>query len=91
MMWLDSACADRFGNAYPDCTPEQQKDMLDLIAYKKNAATNKELSSGVEFFALLRNLTADGFFTSKIGIEYLGYMGNTFLMEFPGCPPVPGV
>ena len=47
--------------------------------------------SAVEFFSLLRNLTADGFFTSKIGIKYLGYKGNTFLPEFPGCPPVPGV
>jgi hypothetical protein len=45
----------------------------------------------VEFFSLLRNLTADGFFTSKIGIKYLGYKGNTFVPEFPGCPPVPGL
>ena len=44
---------------------------------------------GREFFAFLRNLTADGFFTSAIGIEYLGYIGNTYLAEFPGCPPVP--
>ena len=45
----------------------------------------------MEFFAFLREMTADGFFTSKIGIKYLGYKGNTFLTEFPGCPPVPGV
>ena len=45
----------------------------------------------VDFFSLLRNMTADGFFTSKIGIKYLGYKGNTFLTEFPGCPPVPGI
>jgi len=43
------------------------------------------------FFGFLRKLTADGYFTSEIGIEYLGYIGNTFLKEFPGCPPVPGV
>ncbi len=23
--------------------------------------------------------------------RYLGYKGNTYLVEFPGCPPVPGV
>jgi gluconate 2-dehydrogenase gamma chain len=45
----------------------------------------------VEFFSFLRNFTADGFFTSKIGIKYLGYKGNTFLPEWPGCPPVPGL
>ena len=60
-----------------------------LIAYSKNALTHPEISQGIAFFALLRMLTADGFFTSKIGIQYLGYIGNTFLTEFPGCPPVP--
>ena len=91
LMWLDSTCADRFGNAYADCTQQQQKEMLDCIAYRKSAEKDATLSQGVAFFTFLRNLTADGFFTSKIGIQYLGYIGNAFLPEFPGCPPVPGV
>jgi hypothetical protein len=91
LMWLDSACADRYGKAYLDCEAGQEKEILDLIAYRKNAALGEGVSYGVEFFSLLRNLTSDGFFTSKIGIKYLGYEGNTFVMEFPGCPPVPGV
>jgi hypothetical protein len=89
LMWLDSACNDRYANVFLHCLPAQQKEILDLIAYSKNAVTHPDLSQGVAFFALLRMLTADGFFTSKIGIEYLGYIGNTFLTEFPGCPPVP--
>jgi len=89
LMWLDSACVDRYGKAYLDCAPAQQKEILDLIAYRKNAVTDPSVSQGVEFFAVFRNLTADGFFTSEIGIKYLGYIGNTFLKEFPGCPPVP--
>lgn len=91
LMWLDETCTDRYGKAYLDCAPEQQKEILDLIAYRKNAKADPSLSQGVEFFSFLRNLTADGFFTSKIGIEYLGYIGNTFLTEFKGCPPVPGL
>jgi len=91
LMWLDSACADRYGSAYLDCTQQQQKEILDLIAYRKNADSDKSLTPAVEFFAQLRNFTADGFFTSKIGIKYLGYIGNAFLTEFPGCPPVPGI
>ena len=62
-----------------------------MVAYKKNAETDPSLSQGVEFFSFLRNLTADGFFTSEIGIKYLGYIGNKYLKSFPGCPPVPGV
>jgi hypothetical protein len=91
LMWLDSTCEDRYGKRFLDCTPQQQKEILDLIAYRKNAVTDESLSQGVEFFAFLRSFTADGFFTSKIGIAYLGYVGNTFLLEFPGCPPVPAL
>jgi gluconate 2-dehydrogenase gamma chain len=91
LMWLDSTCIDRFGSSYLDCTVEQRTEMLGRIAYRKNIEQDPGVSQGIEFFAYLRNLTADGFFTSKIGIHYLGYIGNTFLSEFPGCPPVPGV
>ena len=54
--------------------------MLDLIAYRKSIAQDPGVSQGVAFFSFLRNLTADGFFTSKIGIQYLGYIGNGFLV-----------
>jgi hypothetical protein len=91
LMWLDSACSDRYGKVYLDCTPQQQKEILDQIAYRNNALTDARLSQGVEFFSFLRNITSDGFFTSEIGIKYLGYQGSAFLKEFPGCPPVPGV
>ena len=90
-MWLDEACIDRYGKTYLDCAPAQQKEIIDLIAYRKNAKVDPRLSPGIAFFSFLRNLTAGGFFTSQIGIEYLGYVGNTFLTEFKGCPPVPGL
>jgi gluconate 2-dehydrogenase gamma chain len=89
LMWLDNTCIDRYGSAYLDCTAPQQKEILDLIAYRKNAKKDPSLGQGIEFFGFLRKLTADGFFTSEIGITYLGYIGNTFVKEFPGCPPVP--
>jgi hypothetical protein len=89
LMWLDNTCIDRYGSAYLACTPQQQTEILDLIAYRKNTKKDPSLGQGVEFFGFLRKLTADGFFTSEIGIEYLGYIGNTFVKEFPGCPPVP--
>jgi gluconate 2-dehydrogenase gamma chain len=89
LMWLDNTCIDRYGKTYLDSTAEQKKEILDLIAYKKNASKDPSLGQGIEFFGFLRKLTADGFFTSEIGIAYLGYIGNTFVKEFPGCPPVP--
>ena len=89
LMWLDNTCIDRYGKTYLDCAAEQQKEMLDLIAHRKNAKKDPSLGQGIEFFSFLRKLTADGFFTSEIGLEYLGYIGNAYLSEFPGCPPVP--
>ena len=90
MMWLDADCTDRYGQTYLGCSPQQQKEMLDLIAYRANAVRDPSLSQGAEFFSLLRSMTADAFFTSEIGIRYLGYVGNTFVKgDFPGCPPVP--
>jgi len=88
-MWLDGFCADRFGTTYLACSPAQKKEVLDLIAYRKSADKDAALSQGVEFFAFLRRLTSDGFYTSEIGIKDLQYIGNTFLTEFPGCPAVP--
>jgi gluconate 2-dehydrogenase gamma chain len=89
MMWLDATCNERFGKPYLECPPEQKKHILDAIAYRKNAQTDAGLSQGIEFFSFLRSLTADGYFTSEIGIKDLGYIGNSYLRDFPGCPPVP--
>src|SRR5215831_12525069 len=91
LKWLDSTCTARYSKGYLDCTPQQQKEVLNLIAYRENAKQDENLTDAIEFFSLLRSMTADGFFTSKIGIKYLGYKGNTYLTSFPGCPPVPGV
>src|SRR5258708_2748210 len=40
LLWLDGTCSDRYDKVYLDCRPEQQKEMLDQIAYKKNALAN---------------------------------------------------
>ena len=89
LMWLDSACRDRFGKVYLDCSPAEEKEILDVIAYRESSKQDPGLTPGIQFFAFLRDLTADGFFTSKIGIEYLKYIGNEALPDFPGCPPLP--
>jgi gluconate 2-dehydrogenase gamma chain len=89
LMWLDTYCIDHYGKIYLECAPEQRKEVVDLIAYRKNAKATPELFQGVAFFAFLRNMTCDGFYTSKIGIEDLQYIGNVTRSEWPGCPPLP--
>jgi hypothetical protein len=73
----------------PQIYSRTTEEILDLIAFRQNADPYPRLSPGSEFFATLRKFTVDGFFTSEIGIKYLGYIGNTYLREFPGCPEIP--
>jgi gluconate 2-dehydrogenase gamma chain len=89
LMWLDNTCTDRYGNVFLACTAEQKKEIVELIAFRKNAKADHSLRQGVSFFAFLRNMTCDAFYTSKIGIEDLQYIGNTSVREFPGCPVLP--
>jgi gluconate 2-dehydrogenase gamma chain len=89
LMWLDNFCTDRYQHTFLECGAEQKKEVLDLIAYRKNAKSDPSLSQGIAFFAKLRVMTCDGFYTAKIGIEDLKYIGNTALAQFPGCPPLP--
>jgi gluconate 2-dehydrogenase gamma chain len=74
LRWLDIQCLNRYNNAFSDCTKQQQIEMVDAIAYPAKA--KPEMQHGVAFFNRMRDLTASGFFTSKMGIEDLGYMGN---------------
>jgi len=87
--WLDNSCRDRYERTFAESKPAQKEEILDLIAYRKNAKSDSSLTQGITFFARLRRMTCDAFYTSKIGIEDLQYIGNTALAEFPGCPPIP--
>ncbi len=75
LKWLDVHCMKHYGNAFVDCTEAQRIEVVDQIAYPEQAAP--EMKPGVTFFNRMRDLTATGFYTSKIGIADLGYMGNT--------------
>jgi gluconate 2-dehydrogenase gamma chain len=74
LLWLDNLCKKSFGQKFIGLNLRQRTQILDLIAYPKNAKA--EHSQGVAFFSLIRNLTATGFYTSKMGLEDLGYLGN---------------
>jgi len=89
LMWLDTHCIDQYGKVFMACAPEQRKEILDLIAFRENAKKDPVLSHGVAFFAFVRKMTCDGYYSSKIGIADLQYIGNVTRSEWPGCPPLP--
>ena len=83
VQWLDRYCSEEFDKAFLDCTPAQQTQVLDKLAYAKTAS--QELEQARSFFVLARSLTCDGFYSSKLGFQELGYKGNTFVTEWRGC------
>lgn len=73
--WLDIQCLKLYNSPFVNCSSSQQIEMVDEIAFPEKA--KPEMAQGVAFFNTMRDLTATGFFTSKIGIADLGYVGNT--------------
>ena len=82
--WLDHQAIKQFGKNFIESSEAQQKELLDQIAYPEQAAP--DMSQGVNFFNNFRNFVATGFFTSKIGIDDLGYVGNRPTV-WNGSPP----
>lgn len=74
LRWLDMHCFNRYNHAFVDCSSSQQIAMVTDIAYPAKA--KPEMQQGVAFFNRMRDLTANGFFTSQIGLTDIGYMGN---------------
>lgn len=85
LAWLDNESRERFGHPFIESTDEQRRAVLDEIAWPKKA--RPEMSQGVAFFNDFRDLTASGFFSSRMGVTDLQYLGNTVVAEWKGCPP----
>jgi gluconate 2-dehydrogenase gamma chain len=83
--WVNAECRRRFGHGFVSCVDVQRRTLLDAIAYPAKAAP--EMKPGVDFFNNFRNMTASGFFSSRIGIADLGYVGNRPIAQWDGTPP----
>jgi hypothetical protein len=81
---LDKLSQDRCGKRFVSATDRERRALLDEIAYTSNP--DPGLSHAIAFFSSFRDLTATGFFTSKMGVADLQYVGNVFVDEWTGCP-----
>jgi hypothetical protein len=85
LAWIDLECQDRYDKRFLDCTADQRTAVLDDIAWPQKA--KPEFAHGVAFFNSFRDLTASGFWSSKMGVDDLQYIGNVMVAEWKGCPP----
>jgi len=81
---IDRLAIDRFGKRFASCSDRERRLLLDEIAYTSNP--DRALSHAIAFFSSFRDLTASGFWSTKMGIADLQYQGNTFVSEWTGCP-----
>jgi gluconate 2-dehydrogenase gamma chain len=82
--WIIARSKSEFGREFLDCTDEQQQTFLESLAYKAKFKPTTE--PGREFFQMLRDYTVVGYYTTKIGLESLGYPGlRTVWPKMPGC------
>ena len=78
LRWLDAEAARTTGSKFIDATEERQLAILNpLCAAADVDETAPAKPRNVQFFALIKNLTADGYYTSRVGLmEELRYAGN---------------
>ena len=84
LAWLDVECQRRFDKTFLKCDEKERAAVLDDVAWPGRAAP--ERAHGVAFFGSFRDLTAAGYWTSRMGIADLQYMGNRSVAQWRGCP-----
>ncbi len=84
LAWLDAEAERRFGKGFSDLDGTGQHRICDDICDEARAEPARRAPA--RFFALYRDLTAGGFYSSPVGRKDLNYIGNVPLARFDGPP-----
>ena len=83
---IDSMSQHYNGKSFVDASSEERIAVLTVLSDNDKLTDLPE----VRFFNELKRLTAEGYYTSKIGIhDELEYKGNRILQEYAGCDDQP--
>ena len=81
---MDTLAREASGTRFLEASPTQRIAVLQKLA----AGEEDPKTDGERFFVELKDWTAFGYYTSRIGIhEEMEYKGNTLLAEFSGTDP----
>ena len=81
---LDQMSREKYQRPFVDLSPGDQHALLEAMSEPER--NPKASHPAFEFYVLLKDMTVEGFYTSKVGlIDVLGYKGLDYLSEFPGC------
>jgi len=84
IVWLDGESKRRFGPRFRELTVTQMTEICDDICYGPKAAP--EFQAASRFFDKIRDLTATAFYTTKEGMDDVGYVGNVPLPRWDPPP-----
>lgn len=84
LTWMNAHAERTSGKRFLELSREQQNSLLEPLAYKSKARPDEE--DGQKFFALMREYTVTGFYTSEIGFKELDNPALKFYSESPECP-----
>jgi hypothetical protein len=85
LAWIDTEAQRRFGRDFAVLDADQSAAICRDICHAPEA--KPEFAAAAAFFALFRDLTAGGFYSTPAGMKDIGYVGNMPLIEFKGPPP----
>lgn len=85
LRWLDAQAKDRGAAQFLALDEQAQLSLLEPLCEAADSGKDA-VGRNVQFFALIKRLTADGYYTSRTGLmDELGYKGNTVRDGYPGC------
>jgi hypothetical protein len=84
LAWLNGHSEQKLGKKFIELRSEQQTSLLEPLGFKDKARPGEE--DGRRFFALMREYTVTGFYTSEIGFKELDNPALKFYSESPECP-----
>jgi hypothetical protein len=84
LAWFDAHSRLLHGRSFSNLTSEEQVAFLRPLAYTAERRPGQE--EGRRFFELLREYVVMGYYTSRAGLEQLGYPGLQLYSDSPGCP-----
>ncbi|MBV8864628.1 MAG: gluconate 2-dehydrogenase subunit 3 family protein [Acidobacteriaceae bacterium] len=85
LRWLDAESKRIAEQRFVELSEEQQLSILEPLCTAHDADMNNR-ARNVQFFSLIKSLTADGYYTSRIGLmDELQYKGDKILSSYPDC------
>ena len=87
LAWLDAESQHQYGRGFNSLKSSEQLAIVESIS---DIRPNPAVNTGTQFFAYLKERAIDGFYTSRVGLDELGYRGNAFYASPPGCEHLHG-